>query len=369
MLTEPPVQPLPELPVQRKIIHIDMDAFFASVEQRDFPELQGQPVIVGGQPDSRGVVAACSYEARKFGIHSAMASSRAYRLCPNAIFVKPRFEAYKQASSEIHEVFREITDLIEPLSLDEAYLDVSESTEQEGSATRIAQLIKQRILLQTDLVASAGVSYNKFLAKIASDMDKPDGLYVIRPEQGLEFVSTLPVKKIHGVGRVTEKKMLDLGIETGADLRAKTLVELQQYFGKSARYYFNIARAIDERPVRSSRKRKSIGIERTYPEDMKDLNLIREHLSGLLDRGIERMELKQCVARTLTLKLKYDNFEQITRSQTIEQLFESSQQWLPVLFSLLNKTDAGDRAVRLLGLSFSGFTTERAEDAEQLSLF
>lgn len=369
MLIEPPVQTAPQSRPQRKIIHIDMDAFFASVEQRDFPELRGQPVIVGGQPESRGVVAACSYEARKFGVHSAMASSRAYRLCPNAVFVKPRFDAYKQASSEIHEVFREITDLIEPLSLDEAYLDVSESTEQHGSATRIAQLIKQRILLQTDLVASAGVSYNKFLAKIASDMDKPDGLFVIRPEQGLQFVSTLPVKKIHGVGRVTEKKMLGLGIKTGADLRAKTLVELQEHFGKSAQYYFNIARAIDDRPVRSSRKRKSIGIERTYPQDVKDLELIKQHLSGLLEQGIERMKLKQSFARTLTLKLKYDNFEQITRSQTIEQLFDSSEQWLPVLLALLNKTEAGDRAVRLLGLSFSGLTTERGEKAEQLLLF
>ncbi|MBL4583351.1 MAG: DNA polymerase IV [Pseudomonadales bacterium] len=358
-----------EEPAQRKIIHIDMDAFFASVEQRDFPDLQGKPVIVGGQPDSRGVVAACSYEARKFGIHSAMASSRAYRLCPQAIFVKPRFEAYRQASTEIHEVFREITDLIEPLSLDEAYLDVTGSTEQEGSATRIAQLIKQRILLQTDLVASAGVSYNKFLAKIASDMDKPDGLFVIRPEQGVEFVSTLPVKKIHGVGKVTEKKMLGLGIETGADLRSKTLLELQQYFGKSAQYYFNIARAIDERPVRSSRKRKSIGIERTYPEDMKDLNLIKQHLTELLEKGVERMKVKQCSARTLTLKLKYDNFEQVTRSQTTEQLYMNVKQCLPVLFSLLNKTEAGERAVRLLGLSFSGLTTGKQENLEQLSLF
>lgn len=358
-----------EPPIQRKIIHIDMDAFFASVEQRDFPDLRGQPVIVGGKPDSRGVVAACSYEARKFGVHSAMASSRAHRLCPDAVFVKPRFEAYKQASAEIHQVFRGITDLIEPLSLDEAYLDVSESNEQQGSATRIAQLIKERIRSQTGLIASAGVSYNKFLAKIASDMDKPDGLFVITPEQGMKFVSTLPVKKIHGVGKVTEKKMLALGIKTGADLRAKTVVELQEQFGKSAQYFFNIARAIDERPVRSSRQRKSIGIERTYPEDMKDLALIKQHLSDLLEKGIERMKLKQCVARTLTLKLKYDNFEQITRSQTTAELFQSAEQWLPILFSLLNKTEAGTRAVRLLGLSFSGLTNEKPPVTEQFSLF
>ena len=367
--SEPELGPESEPAIQRKIIHVDMDAFFASVEQRDFPELRGQPVIVGGQPESRGVVAACSYEARKFGIHSAMACSRAYRLCPNAVFVKPRFDAYRQASADIHEVFREITPLIEPLSLDEAYLDVSDSTEQQGSATLIAQLIKQRILERTGLVASAGISYNKFLAKIASDMDKPDGIYVIRPEQGLEFVSTLPVKKIHGVGKVTEKKMLGLGIETGADLRAKTLVELQRYFGKSAQYYFNIARAVDHRPVRSSRKRKSIGIERTYPEDMKDLALIKEHLSELLQKGIERMAAKNNFARTLTLKLKFDNFQQITRSQTTEQELESYEQWLPVLLVLLDKTDAGVRAVRLLGLSFSGLTTQKAEAVEQLSLF
>lgn len=251
---------------QRKIIHVDMDAFYASVEQRDFPELKGKPLIVGGQPDSRGVVAACSYEARKFGIHSAMASSRAYRLCPEAIFVRPRFDAYKEASNIIREIFWRYASEVEPLSLDEAYLDVTYTESFNGSATLIAKAIKSEILAETGLIASAGVSYNKFLAKIASDMDKPDGLYLIRPEQGQEFVNKLPIGKFHGIGPATEAKMKNLGIHTGNDLRQKTLAELTERFGKSGQYYYNIARAIDERPVRSQRIRKSLGKETTLPK-------------------------------------------------------------------------------------------------------
>jgi len=203
----------------RKIIHIDMDAFFASVEQRDHPEYQGKPVIVGGLPDKRGVVAACSYEARQFGIHSAMPSSTAYRLCPNAIFLRPRIDNYRKVSIKIQSIFKRYTDLVEPLSLDEAYLDVTECTEFQGSATLIARSIKKTIKEETDLTASAGVSYNKFLAKIASDMDKPDGLYLITPEQGAGFVEQLPVRKFHGIGKATEAKMKALGINCGADLR------------------------------------------------------------------------------------------------------------------------------------------------------
>jgi len=265
---------------QRKIIHVDMDAFFASVEQRDQPEYQGQPLIVGGQPNSRGVVAACSYEARKFGIHSAMPSSRAYRLCPKAIFVKPRFEAYRAVSNQIREIFWRYASQVEPLSLDEAYLDVSYTEAFDGSATRIAQAIKADILSTTKLNASAGVSYNKFLAKIASDMDKPNGLYVIKPEQGMDFVANLPVGQFHGIGPATEAKMQKLGIHTGADLRNKSLAQLVERFGKSGQYYYNIARAIDERPVRSQRVRKSLGKETTFAEDVLSVPLLTTSYSS-----------------------------------------------------------------------------------------
>ena len=237
-------------PAVRKIIHVDMDAFYASVEQRDDPKLKGLPVIVGGKPNGRGVVAACSYEARKFGVRSAMPSAEAYRRCPQAVFVKSRFDAYKEASKQIHTVFNEFTDLVEPLSLDEAYLDVSNNTLFSGSAYRLAREIKTMIWERTQLVASAGVSYNKFLAKIASDYDKPDGIYCILPEDGESFVASLAVGRIHGVGKVTEQRMHALGIHTGADLRRWSEEELSLEFGKSARYYYLVARGIDHRPVR-----------------------------------------------------------------------------------------------------------------------
>jgi len=242
-----------KLTKQRKIIHVDMDAFFASVEQRDNPEYRGKPLIVGGKPNSRGVVAACSYEARKFGIYSAMPCSQAYRLCPQAIFVPVRFEAYREASAKIREVFWRYAVQVEPLSLDEAYLDVSYTAAFDGIATKIAQAIKHEIKQETGLIASAGVSYNKFLAKIASDMDKPDGLYVITPKQGAAFVQSLAIEKFYGVGPATAKKMKALGIHTGADLKTWSLSDLQAHFGKSAAYYYNIARGIDERAVKSFR--------------------------------------------------------------------------------------------------------------------
>ena len=254
--------------MNRKIIHIDMDAFFAAVEQRDHPELRGKPVIVGGQPNSRGVVATCSYEARRFGIHSAMPSSRAYQLCPHAIFIRPRIPAYRQVSLQIHSIFRNYTNLIEPLSLDEAYLDVTASSLFRGSATLIAENIRKEILKQTGVTASAGISYNKFLAKLASDMNKPDGQYVIKPDQGETFVEQLPIGKFFGVGKVTEARMQSLGIYTGADLKAKSLQELCELFGKSGAYYYDIARGIDQRPVTSHRIRKSIGSETTFQQDL-----------------------------------------------------------------------------------------------------
>ncbi|MCK4708892.1 MAG: DNA polymerase IV, partial [Gammaproteobacteria bacterium] len=253
---------------QKKIIHVDMDAFFAAVEQRDFPEYKGKPLIVGGNPEKRGVVATCSYEARKFGIHSAMASSTAYRLCPQAIIVKPRFEAYREVSNIIRSIFHQYTNLVEPLSLDEAYLDVSESSQFDGSASLIAKDIKQKIFEQTQLTASAGVSYNKFLAKVASDMNKPDGLTLIRPEQGEEFVAALAIGKFYGVGKATEAKMKSLGINAGADLKKLSLSECQQTFGKAGSYYYNICRGVDEREVVKQRERKSLGSETTFEKDL-----------------------------------------------------------------------------------------------------
>lgn len=353
---------------QRKIIHVDMDAFFASVEQRDQPEHKGKPLIVGGQPNSRGVVAACSYEARKFGIHSAMPCSRAYRLCPQAIFVPPRFEAYREVSNQIREIFWRYASQVEPLSLDEAYLDVTYTEDCDGSATRIAQAIKADILATTNLYASAGVSYNKFLAKIASDMDKPNGLYVIKPEQGLAFVATLPVGKFHGIGPATEAKMQKLGIQTGADLREKSLVELVERFGKSGQYYFNIARAIDERTVRSTRVRKSLGKETTFAEDVLSIELLAQKLNALAEVVLEKLAEQELQAKTITVKVKYANFQQVTRAQSVESILDigALQQWIP---QLLGRTEAGEKPVRLVGLSLSGL--EKVNDVvakQQLEL-
>lgn len=349
---------------QRKIIHVDMDAFFASVEQRDQPEYKGQPLIVGGQPNSRGVVAACSYEARKFGIHSAMPSSQAHRLCPQAIFVPPRFEAYRTVSNQIREIFWHYASQVEPLSLDEAYLDVTYTAECDGSATRIAQAIKADILSVTQLNASAGVSYNKLLAKIASDMDKPNGLYVIKPEQGLNFVAELPVGKFHGIGPATEAKMQKYGIKTGADLRQETLVQLVDRFGKSGQYYYNIARAIDERPVRSNRVRKSLGKETTFTKDILSMALLIEKLNGLAELVLSKLAEQELQAKTITLKVKYANFQQVTRAQSVEAVLnmEAVKQLIP---QLLMRTEAGEKPIRLVGLSLSGLEKSGLDEGEQ----
>lgn len=347
--------------VQRKIIHIDMDAFFASVEQRDFPEHRGKALIVGGKPDSRGVVAACSYEARQYGIHSAMPCSQAYRLCPQAVFVPPRFEAYREVSNQIRTIFWKYASEVEPLSLDEAYLDVTYTAECEGSATLIAKAIKKDILKETRLVASAGVSYNKFLAKIASDMDKPDGLYVIKPEQGKDFVATLAIGKFHGIGPATETKMKKVGIKTGNDLRKWTKEQLIEKFGKTGHYYFNIARAIDERPVKSRRIRKSLGKETTFANDIKSKNELLDILATLATQVIESTKKQNLQARTLTLKVKYANFKQVTRAYTSDDILDLStiKESLPLL---LEKTEAGKSPVRLVGLSLSSFDKKVIEE-------
>ena len=353
----------------RKIIHIDMDAFFAAVEQRDNPQYLNKPIIVGGKPDSRGVVATCSYEARKFGIHSAMPSSQAYRLCPQAIFVKPRFEVYKEASAVIRRIFSEYTELFEPLSLDEAYLDVTDVSRCQGSATLIAREIKQKIRQQTGLIASAGISYNKFLAKIASDMDKPDGLYLITPEQGPEFVEQLAVGKFNGIGKATEKKMHALGIKTGNDLKKWPLPLLVQHFGKSGQHYYNIARGIDNRSVSNHRPSKSVGVEVTFQEDIEDPAIILRQLHALFENALIKLSAKQLTAHTLTIKIKYHNFVQITRSRTFSQEITHVKGFDLVLADLLKNTGMGTKKVRLLGVALSSLHTASLLNYRQMDLF
>ena len=340
----------------RKIIHIDMDAFYASVEQRDRAELRGQPVIVGGDPKSRGVVAACSYEARVFGIHSAMASSTAYRLCPDAVFIRPRFDVYRAVSSEIRKIFCEYTDLVEPLSLDEAFIDVTENYMNMASATLIAREIKKKIFNRTGkLTASAGVSFNKFIAKVASDMNKPDGITVITPDMADEFIDELPIRKFFGVGKVTEEKMLNVGIKTGADLKRYKKEQLVQMFGKSGSYFYNIAHGMDDRPVEPNRIRKSIGKETTLIEDIDDTNQMFEILENIADRLENSLIKREAKGRTITLKLKYFDFQSITRSVTIDGPADSAAVIMEYVRPLLSKTEADKKKVRLLGISISNF--------------
>ncbi|MFA5983812.1 MAG: DNA polymerase IV [Methylococcaceae bacterium] len=352
----------------RKIIHIDMDAFFAAVEQRDFPQYRNKPLIVGGAPNSRGVVATCSYEARQYGIHSAMPAAQAYRLCPQAIFVKPRFEAYQDASNSIRAVLSRYTDLIEPLSLDEAYLDVSQCELHQGSATLIAKAIKADIKNKTLLTASAGISYNKFLSKIASDLDKPDGLYLITPEQGSQFVEQLPIAKFHGVGKATAQKMQALGINNGNDLKNMSLAFLQLHFGKSGLYYYQIARGIDHRPVNPHRIRQSIGVETTFQQDIKAKQEVLQHLVALFQQALSKLTGHQ-LAHTLTVKIKYHDFVQITRSRTYPYALDKRVDAKLLLLELLKNTEVGERNIRLLGITLSSLKANSGAKAKQLDLF
>jgi DNA polymerase-4 len=347
----------------RKIIHIDMDAFYASVEQRDNPELRGKPVAVGGARE-RGVVAAASYEARKFGVHSAMPSITAKRKCPDLIFVKPRFDAYKAISLQIRDILAEYTPIIEPLSLDEAYLDVTENLKGIISATQIAEEIRARIRAETELTASAGVSYNKFLAKLASDHRKPDGLFVITPKMGPEFVETLPVRKFHGVGPATAKKMARLGIETGIDLRAKSETFLQQQLGKAGFYYYWAARGIDERPVRADRIRKSVGAENTFPADLFTYEAARDALQEIVEKVWRYCEGSRIRGRTVTLKVKFANFQQITRSRTGQMQIGTRSELEQLSKALLEPLFPVARGVRLLGVSLSSLADESEREPE-----
>jgi DNA polymerase IV len=347
--------------LQRKIIHVDMDAFYASVEQRDNPKYRGKPLVVGGSPDKRGAVAAASYEARQFGIHSAMPSRTAIQRCPHLIFAPPRFEVYREISEQIRSIFLSYTDLVEPLALDEAYLDVTENKQGIASATAIARQIKQAILQKTQLTASAGVSFNKFLAKIASGMNKPDGLTVIQPDEAEPFIEALPIEAFYGVGRATATKMQELGIRTGADLKQYSERELVQHFGKVGRFYYQIARGIDDRPVNPNRIRKSIGAETSFDPDLEGREVIEQKLEAIAQEVHQRMERNETKGRTLTLKVKFADYRQITRSRTMLEYVESQDQILMIALELLASIELEAQAVRLLGITLSNLDTEMDE--------
>jgi DNA polymerase-4 len=351
---------------QRKIIHVDMDAFYASVEQRDNPELKGKPVAVGG--GHRGVVAAASYEARKFGIRSAMPSVTARRRCPELIFVKPRFDVYRAVSQQIRAIFADYTDLIEPLSLDEAYLDVTEDRRGLGSAKAIAEDIRARIRAETGLTASAGVSYCKFIAKLASDQNKPDGLCVIPPHKGAAFVSTLPVKRFHGVGPVTAAKMERLGILTGADLARWPIEQLEAHFGSAGRWYWRIARGIDEREVKPDRPYKSVSAERTFDVDHGDADNLRRELSRVAGYAWQRIERAGVSGRTVTLKVKFADFSLITRSRSFASPVPDFAAFEACGQALLEALLPVPKGIRLLGLGLHSIVEEQESAPRQLGL-
>jgi DNA polymerase-4 len=342
-----------------------MDAFYASVEQRDDPGLRGKPVAVGG-PSERGVVAAASYEARRFGVRSAMPSVTARRRCPELIFVRPRFDAYRAVSHQIRAIFAEYTPLVEPLSLDEAYLDVTESLRASASATGIAEEIRARIRAETGLTASAGVSYNKFLAKMASDERKPDGLFVITPGRGPAFVEDLPVGRFHGIGPATCERMERLGIRNGAELKAQTLSFLAQHFGKAGAYYYGLARGIDERPVCAHHIRKSVGAETTFSADLFALDEARTALGPLIGKVWSYCEESTIRGRTLTLKAKYADFHQVTRSRTVAVPVASRAAIEAVVSELLERLFPASQGIRLLGVTLSSLGTETGGEHQLL---
>jgi DNA polymerase-4 len=352
-----------------------MDAFYASIEQRDHPEYRGKPICVGGSPEGRGgVVATASYEARKFGIHSAMSSKRALQLCKHAIFVRPRFEAYKEASRKIREIFRRYTDLIEPLSLDEAYLDVTEDKQQIGSAIEIAKLIKKAIKDELNLTASAGISVNKFVAKIASDLEKPDGLTFIGPSKVEKFVERLPVAKFHGIGKVTAGKMKKMGINTGGDLKRLSEHEMVKHFGKTGRFFYKIVRGIDTREVIPDRETKSVGAEDTFPFDLNEIKDMFRELDKLANVVHDRLRNYSLKGRTITVKIKYSDFRIITRSKSFPDPVGDLDVIIETAHQLLVQTQPEGTNIRLLGVSLSNFPGmgERSREREyndQLDLF
>jgi DNA polymerase IV len=350
----------------RKIIHVDMDAFYASVEQRDNPELKGKPVAVGG--GHRGVVTAASYEARPFGVRSALPAVTAKRLCPDLIFVKPRFDVYRAVSQQIRAIFLDYTDLVEPLSLDEAYLDVTEDRHGFGSARAIAEDIRRRIGEECRLTASAGVSYCKFIAKLASDHRKPDGLCVITPDKGPEFVASLPVARFHGVGPVTARKMEQLGIVTGADLRQWTLPALAVHFGSSADWYWRICRGIDEREVKPDRPYKSVSAERTFDEDLRDPDRLAAELERIASYAWDRVERAEVAGRTVTLKIKFGDFTLVTRSKSFAAAVPDREAFTAAGQVLLSALHPLSKGIRLLGLGLHNLTEVNNHAPAQLGL-
>jgi DNA polymerase IV len=344
----------------RKILHIDMDAFFASVEQRDHPAYRGKPIAVGGRPDQRGAVAAASYEARQYGVHSALPSRIAQQRCPDLIFVKPRFEVYRQVSQQIREVFHRYTDWVEPLSLDEAYLDVTENKRAIPSAMAIARAIKRDILKETHLTASAGVSVNKFLAKMASGLNKPDGLTLIAPDEAESFVESLAIEKFYGIGEKTAAKMRSLGIHTGFDLKQWSEADLVRRFGKVGRFYYRVARGQDDRPVNPHRIRKSIGAERSFTTDLTTLDSMTQALQPIAAEVAERLLRQRRQGHTLTLKIKYASYRQVTRSRTLPDPISPSQ-ILPLAQELLLAHVERQQPVRLLGITLSNLAPTEVE--------
>lgn len=332
-----------------------MDAFYASVEQRDFPEFRHKALAVGGSPDGRGVVAAASYEARKFGVRSAMSSRQALQFCPHLLFAKPRFEVYREVSNKIRSIFRRYTDMIEPLSLDEAYLDVTVDKLDVGSAIEIAKQIKSAIKEELGLTSSAGISVNKFVAKIASDYQKPDGLTFIGPSKIVPFLEQLPIDKFFGVGKVTAQKMKSMGVHTGQDLKQFTEHELIRNFGKSGKFFYHMVRGEDHRPVRPNRISKSIGIEDTFETDIKDREDMLQEMKTLCEKLEKRLETKSKQGRTVTVKIKFSDFSQITRSKTSLYYLNSAEDIFGNVQELFDKVDTADRRVRLLGVTVSNF--------------
>lgn len=353
----------------RKIIHIDMDAFYASIEQRDNKSLKGKPVIVGGDPHSRGVVATCSYEARKYGIHSAMPSSVAYKRCPYAYFIWPRFDVYKKVSLQIRDIFYRYTDLVEPISLDEAYLDVTNNKRGIKYATQVAKMIKDDILRETGLTSSAGVSYNKFLAKIASDYNKPNGLKVITPEDKQEFLDTLPINKFHGIGKVTERKLRNLGVKNGYDLRQLSINKLESIFKNRGYLFYQLARGVDDRKVEPYRERKSVGSETTLSSNL-DINdeEVLDILSEICEDVSNRLKHSNKVGKTITLKVKYDDFTKITRSISLEHPIYKAEDIRISVYNLVKNLENNKGKVRLLGVTVSNLS-EKEKKLTHITIF
>lgn len=346
----------------RKIIHVDMDAFYASVEQHDNPDLRGKPIAVGGGSD-RGVVAAASYEARKYGVRSAMPSVTAKRLCPDLIFVKSRFDRYREVSAQIREIFHDYTDLVEPLSLDEAYLDVTENKYNFPSATIIAYEIRRRIYETTGITASAGISVNKFIAKIASDYNKPNGQKTIVPEEIIEFLEELEIRKFHGIGKVTAEKMYQFGIFTGKDLKRKSLEFLVENFGKSGSHYYKIVRGIHKSPVKPDRIRKSLGAERTFSENISSEVFMKERLIQIAEEIEKRITKSDVSGKTVTLKIKYRDFKTQTRSKTLPYFIRDKHTILNTAIELMEQ-ESFRESVRLLGITLSNLNTGEEEESD-----